>query len=270
MTGKNAVSDRPPSSELWPVGRTAEALGGTVRTLHHWEAIGLFVPSTRSPSGYRLYTATDLAELERIVLYRRLGFTPGEVTALLDDGADVVALLRRRRAALLCELDETRRVLDALDTTLERHMDDRPIDAAEMRDLFGETYDEHHREAEERWGETDAWRESAARTATYTRADWEEVKAETDELIAAFLDAFRTGLPADSPGAMDAAELHRQHIDRRFYTCSPQMHRALGDLYVSDPRYAATYEESTGAPGLASYVRDAIDANAARQEAADG
>lgn len=266
MTWENALSDRP-GSELWPVGRTAEALGVTVRTLHHWEATGLFVPSARSRSGYRLYTEDDVARLERIVLYRRLGFSLDEVTALLDDGAPVVDMLRRRRAALLEELDETRRVLDALDTTLERHMDDRPINAAEMRELFGETYDEHHREAEERWGDTDAWRESAARTATYTKADWEEVKAETDELHAAFLDAFRAGLPAESAEAMDAAELHRQHIDRRFYTCSPQMHRGLGDLYVSDPRYAATYDESLGAPGLSTYVRDAIHANAERQEA---
>ena len=149
-------------------------------------------------------------------------------------------------------------------------MNDRPMTAAEMRELFGEDYDEYHREAEERWGDTDAWRESAARTATYTKADWDEVKVETDDLHAAFLDAFRAGLPADSAQAMDAAELHRQHIDRRFYSCSPATHRGLGDLYVSDPRYAATYDESLGAPGLSTYVREAIHANADRQEAACG
>jgi hypothetical protein len=146
-------------------------------------------------------------------------------------------------------------------------MNDRTMTAAEMRALFGEDYDEHHREAEERWGDTDAWRESARRTATYTKADWEEVKAEADALHQAFLQPFRAGQPADSAAAMDAAELHRQHIDRRFYSCSPEMHRGLGDLYVSDPRYAATYDESLGAPGLSAYVRDAIHANADRRDA---
>jgi hypothetical protein len=64
---------------------------------------------------------------------------------------------------------------------------------------------------------------------------------------------------------MDAAEAHREHINRRFYTCPPEFHKNLGDLYVSDARYTANYDESLDAPGLAQYVRDAIHANAARQ-----
>lgn len=61
---------------------------------------------------------------------------------------------------------------------------------------------------------------------------------------------------------MDVAEAHRRHIDRWFYPCPHRMHRGLGDLYVGDPRFAANYERL--APGLATYVRDAIHANAAR------
>jgi hypothetical protein len=62
---------------------------------------------------------------------------------------------------------------------------------------------------------------------------------------------------------MDAAEAHRQHISRWFYECTPQIHAGLGEMYVADPRFTATYEAVE--PGLAGYVRDAIRANAARQ-----
>ncbi len=63
---------------------------------------------------------------------------------------------------------------------------------------------------------------------------------------------------------MDAAEQARLHIDRRFYDCSPQFHRNLGDMYTSDPRFTATYDEIR--PGMAHFVRDAIHANADRHQ----
>ena len=249
------------------VGQVAEELGLTVRTLHHYDATGLVVPSGRSAAGYRQYTAADLARLQHVVVYRRLGFSLEEVAALLADGSDVVVHLRRQRDAVMSRLDEMRDLVRAIDTALENEMNDRPITDEEMRELFGDSFDDHRAEAEQRWGETDAWKQSAERTKHFTKRDWEEVKAETDEIHAAFLAAFRAGLPATSTEAMDAAELHRAHISRRFYDCPPAMHRGLGDLYVSDPRYAATYDESLGAPGLSTYVREAIHANADRLEA---
>lgn len=72
------------------------------------------------------------------------------------------------------------------------------------------------------------------------------------------------GEPPTSDAAMDAAEAHRLNITERFYDCSPQFHRNLADMYTSDPRFTATYDEIR--PGMAHYVRDAIYANADRQE----
>jgi len=70
--------------------------------------------------------------------------------------------------------------------------------------------------------------------------------------------------PATSTEAMDLAEEHRQHITRWFYNCSYEIHRGLGEMYVTDPRFTTHYDAA--APGLAVYVRDAILANARRAE----
>jgi len=78
----------------------------------------------------------------------------------------------------------------------------------------------------------------------------------------AFGQTLAARLPATSVEAMDAAEQARQHITRWFYDCPVDMHRNLGDMYVADERFTATYEKV--APGLAAYVRDAIHANADR------
>jgi MerR family transcriptional regulator, thiopeptide resistance regulator len=133
----------------------------------------------------------------------------------------------------------------------------------ERLEVFGDfDPDEHAAEVEERWGDTDAYRESMRRTGGYTKADWRRIKAEGQAAVDALAAALRAGLPADSSEAMDGAEMHRLQIDRNFYACSYQMQLGLAQMYLADPRFTATHEKVE--PGLAQYVHDAIVANAAR------
>jgi hypothetical protein len=117
-------------------------------------------------------------------------------------------------------------------------------------------------EARERWGDTEAYRQSQERAARYTEQDWAEITAAGADLNGRLAAALRAGVAADDPATMDLAEEHRQQITRHFYDCGYDIHRGLADMYVADPRFTATYEAV--APGLATYLRDAIHANAAR------
>lgn len=247
------------------VGQVAEILGVTVRTLHHYDQFGLLVPSERSRAGYRLYTDADLVRLQQIVVYRRLEFPLEQIATLLADEADVAGHLRRQREAVMTRLDEMRDLVVAIDKALEREMSEQPATTEDLKELFGDGFkDEYQQEAQERWGETDAWKESARRTKGYSKADWAGIKAEAAAASSAMVAALHSGAPATSEAAMDAAEAHRQHIDRWFYACSYPMHRGLADMYISDARFTKSYEDM--APGLAQYVRDAIHANADRHE----
>ncbi|GAA4884677.1 MerR family transcriptional regulator [Actinomycetospora straminea] len=259
MTGTAA------GTTTWTVGQVAERSGVTVRTLHHYDEIGLLRPSRRSTAGYRLYTPDDLVRLQHVVVYRRLGFALEEVAVLLDDpDADVAAHLRRQRAEVMSRLDELAELVTAIDRALEAEVSGIQLTPDEQRELFGEGFkEEYQQEAQERWGDTEVWRQSQERTARYTKADWQAMKAEMDEVNARFVAALQAGEPADSPAAMDVAEAHRQHISRWFYDCSPEMHAGLSEMYVADERFTTTYEDI--APGLAQYVHDAAHANAARQ-----
>jgi len=252
------------------VGQVAEQLGVTVRTLHHYDQIGLLVPSERTPAGYRLYTVGDLARLQNVVVYRRLGFPLEEIALLLDEpSVDVSEHLRRQRAAVLSRLDEMQDLVTAIDRALEKEMSGNKLTRQEQREMFGDGFsDEYAEEAEQRWGETEAWKQSQGRTSAYTKADWAQVKAEMDATNAAFASAMADGEPATSERAMDAAEQARLHIHTRFYDLTPALHRNLADMYVADPRFTRTYEDI--AAGLAQYVRDAIHANADRAAGAAG
>jgi MerR family transcriptional regulator, thiopeptide resistance regulator len=117
-------------------------------------------------------------------------------------------------------------------------------------------------EARERWGHTDAYKESARRAKGYTKEDWARIKSESEDIEARMAELMHAGATAEGNAAMAVAEDARLHIDRHFYPCSPRMHAGLADMYTADPRFRAHYDDR--APGLADYVATAIKANAAR------
>ena len=249
------------------VGQVAESFGVTVRTLHHYDAEGLVVPSARTHAGYRLYTEADLTRLATVVTYRRLGLPLDEVRALLEGVGTPEEHLRRQRDAVVSRLGELEELVTAIDRALEREMERRPATTEELKELFGDGFrEEYQAEAEERWGDTDAWKQSASRTTRYTTSDWERIKTEGEAVNSALVAALRSGASPASDAAMDAAEEHRAHIARWFYDLDHTFHRGLADMYVADPRFTRTYEDL--APGLAAYVHAAIHANADRHEQA--
>jgi hypothetical protein len=137
----------------------------------------------------------------------------------------------------------------------------------EQFEIFGtDRVNELSEEARERWGDTDTYRESQRRTGAYAKEDWIRIKAEADRNIQDFAAAMRAGELASGQRAMALAEEHRQHISRWFYECGYPQHRGLAELYVSDPRFTAPYDDI--GPGFSQYVHDAILANAERAEAA--
>src|SRR5690606_37281773 len=98
----------------YSVGQVAGFAGVTVRTLHHYDDIGLLVPSERSPAGHRRYSDADLDRLQQILFYRELGFPLEEVAALLDDpDADPRAHLRRQHELLTARIEKLRKMAAA-------------------------------------------------------------------------------------------------------------------------------------------------------------
>jgi DNA-binding transcriptional MerR regulator len=247
------------------VGAVARLAGITVRTLHHYDEIGLLRASGRSGAGYRRYGEADLDRLQRILFYRELGFGLDAIrTVMSDSGADAATHLRRQHALLTDRIGRLQRMAAAVEKALEARSMGISLTPEERFEVFGDFNPEDHAaEVEERWGKTDAYRESARRTRGYTKADWQRIKADSQAVGEAYLAAMQGGLPADSVEAMDAAEAARQQITRAFYPCSVAMHVQLAEMYLADPRFTATYEKI--APGMAQYVHDAILANAARQ-----
>ncbi|MFD5537887.1 MerR family transcriptional regulator [Streptomyces sp. NPDC127079] len=251
----------------YSVGQVAGFTGVTVRTLHHYDEIGLLVPGERSPAGHRRYGDEDLDRLQRILFYRELGFPLDEVAALLDDpDADPRAQLRRQHDLLTARIEKLRKMAEAVEHAMEARRMGINLTPGERFEVFGDKDPEQYaEEAEQRWGGTEAYAESQRRAAGYTKADWQRMKAEVDDWGARYAALVTAAEPAAGERAMDLAEEHRLHISQWFYDCPYDMHRCLAGMYVADERFKAFYDSM--APGLAEHLKEAIEANADRHTA---
>ncbi|OII64097.1 MerR family transcriptional regulator [Streptomyces sp. CC53] len=251
----------------YSVGQVAGFAGVTVRTLHHYDEIGLLRPSGRSASGHRRYEDEDLDRLQQILFYRELGFPLDQVTALLDDpDADPQEHLRRQHRLLTARIDELQKMAEAVEHALEARKMGINLTPEEKFEVFGDhDPDQYAEETEQRWGGTDAYKESQRRTSRYTKEDWQRVQDEAKDWGARYAALMEDGEEPTSERAMDMAEEHRQSINRWYYECPYAMQRCLADMYVEDERFKAFYDAMR--PGLAEHLRAAIHANADRRSA---
>jgi DNA-binding transcriptional MerR regulator len=246
------------------VSQVAKLAGVTVRTLHHYDEVGLVRPSERSEAGYRLYEDRDLERLQQVLFFRELGFPLEEIARIVNDPSfDVRAALRMQRELLRERAERAQALLRAVEQALEALERGKAMTKEEMFEVFGDfDVDKHDLEARERWGNTEAYQESSRRTARYGKQEWQRIKEEGDRIQQQLAELMQSGHAANDPEVIDAAEAHRQYIERWFYPCSRAMHRGLGELYVQDPRFTASMDRQHS--GLAEFMRNAFRANAER------
>ncbi|BCI55808.1 HTH-type transcriptional activator TipA [Mycolicibacterium litorale] len=243
------------------VGAVAALTGVSVRTLHHYDHIGLVVPSTRTAAGYRGYTDADVERLHLVLVYRSAGLPLDEIRALLDDPrADVLARLERQLEVLHERADRIRHTIKAVEELMNAHREGIQLTAQEQVEIFGSTVhtDEYAAEAQERWGDTEAWRQSQQRAAAMSKQDWIAVRDEGEALLADLAAAKRGGVAPGSPEANGLAARHRASIER-FYNCDDDMQLCLVRMYLADERFTRHYEERE--PGLARYLHDVVVAS---------
>jgi DNA-binding transcriptional MerR regulator len=246
------------------VGAIARLAGVTVRTMHHYDEIGLVAPSGRTDAGYRTYGHAEIARLQEVLFFRELGFALDEINEIVSRPAYNRALaLDRQRELLEARAERMLAMIDAVDRAARAERTGVQMTNEEMLEVFGD-FDpaQYEDEAKERWSETDAYRQSAQRTARYTKQDWEQLGQEADAINQRFLALMAAGTPAESDSAMDVGEEHRAHITKWFYDCPKTMHAGLGQMYIADERFQERIDKA--GVGLAEYSAAAIAANSQR------
>lgn len=223
------------------IGEMAERAGVSVRTLRHYDAIGLLAPSGVTQAGYRLYDQAAMARLEQILYFRELGFALEEIKAIMESPAyDAREAMKRQRELL----DMQRKRIDAMIKRLEEALGGIDVPQPEVFDMseIEKAKKQYADEAKARWGATEAYKESEKRTAEYGKADWQNIQAGMTELFAKFA-AVRELDPADVR-VQALVEQWKQYITDHFYTCTDEILAGLGRMYTADARFTANIDQS--------------------------
>lgn len=238
---------------MWTVKGVAQLAGVSVRTMHHYDEIGLLKPTHVNPSGYRLYTEQDLERLQQVLFFRELGLSLTEIKQIIDSpGFDRRRALQEHKELLQERQERLSRLIRSIDRTLNAMERGARMDEKEMFDGFDQS--QYEEEARQRWGHTEAYKESTARAKKYRKEDWDAIKqqgSEIEQQLAALMDR-----GAADPEVQTWIGRHHQMINDRFYTCSTEIYRGLGDLYVADERFTAYYERIR--PGMAAFMNEAM------------
>lgn len=234
------------------VTEVSKLTGVSVRTLHHYDAIGLLKPTRLSASGYRLYDDTALCRLQTILLFRELQFSLKEIGNILDTpGFDQKAALEQQVRLLELQrkhLEDLISYARQIQKTGVIPMDFSAFDKTEL--------DQYAVQAKAMWGGTEAYQEFRQKTANRTR---EQMDAAGDTLMHIFaeLGAIRH-LPPDNPEVQARIVRLQTFITEHYYTCTPEILGSLGRLYAGGGSMTDSIER-TGGAGTAEFVRQAIE-----------
>lgn len=237
------------------VREVSKLCGISVRTLHYYDEIGLLHPSEVTPAGYRLYGREELSRLQQILFFRELDFSLKEIAEIMNDPAfDARKALLNQKELLLLRQRRLGRLISLVDKTLEGEtkMSFEEFDMSEIR----EAQEKYADEVKQRWGGTEAYRESSKKTAEYGAQDWERIEHEANEIYAGFA-AHRSESP-DAPQVQALVGKWQEHISRNFYRCTDEILAGLAEMYVADERFRNSIDAH--APGLAEFMAAAIRA----------
>ena len=234
------------------VNEVSKHTGVSVRTLHHYDAIGLLRPTRVTEAGYRLYDDTALARLHQILLLRELEFPLKDIKAILDapgyDAGDAlkrqIHLLELRKQHLEGLIAHARQI----QKTGVIPMDFSPFDTTEL--------DRYAAEAKAKWGKTDAYKEFEQKTAGQTK---DVQKATGDGLMDIFreMGAVRHLDPASREAQALVAKL-QSYITANYYTCTKQILRGLGQMYIAGDSMTDNIN-AAGGDGTAEFAHKAIE-----------
>ena len=241
----------------YTVHQLAGMAGISVRTLHHYDHIGLLPPSGRTAAGYRLYGEEDLLRLQQILFFKELDLPLEEIRRILaDPGFDRVRALAQHRRTLELRAERLARLLNTIDRTIAR------LTEVDMSLTDEELYEGFPREQVERWQREVKEQydpilvaESNRRVSKMSKAEWQGIKAEGDVITRLVANLAEAGRPPSDPEVQAAIARHHAWIEH-FYPCSAEVYRGLGQLYAEHAEFRANYDKYR--PGLADFMRKAM------------
>ena len=240
----------------YSVKQLSEMAGVSIRTLHHYDRVGLLNPAFRSEKGYRFYGKRELLQLQQILFYKELDFPLKEIGEIINNPSfDLIAALEFHKKQLKLRSKRIRELLTTIEKTIiELKTKNEVMKDHEIYKGFSEEQMKSMRsEVAQRWGK-DKLLEAENRIRNMGQKGWDDTKKKGEEISQLLADLM--DLPPSATKVQEAIDLHHQYTNQ-FFDVTLEGYRGLGKMYVEDERFKKYYENYR--PNLASFIQVAIN-----------
>lgn len=239
----------------YTVNKLAKLAGVSVRTLHHYDSIGLLKPSKRTDAGYRVYREKDLLRLQQIMFYIELEFPLKKIKAIINKhGFDMVRALEGHRKMLLERNERTKKLVETIDRTIKNMKEEKTmLKDEDLYEGFSKKEIKEITDEVTRKYDPKVVKESYDNVRKMTKEQFAAAKKEGEDIargLASIMDMDPSGKEAQ-----DLIARHFAHLNN-YYKPTPGMYRGLGNLYVTDGRFRAYYDKYK--KGLSDFINKAI------------
>lgn len=230
----------------------AQLAGISVRTLHHYDEIGLLHPSRKTEAGYRLYSEADLETLQQILFFRELGFSLKKIKGVMHRPTfDRYEALKVQRNMLLEKRDRLNRMIALIEKTIQHTKGEIPLTNKEKFAGFNFKENRYEQEARKRWGD-EAVDHSIEKMENLSDEEQAEMAKTWEKL------AHIRHLPPTSLEAQEAIERWFHLLNDNFGNYSLDAFKGLGQMYVADERFTKNIDRF--GEGLAQFMCEAMTA----------
>lgn len=241
---------------MYKVKDIADIVGTSVRTLHHYDDIGLLTPDSVTEKGYRLYSLENLERLQQILFFKELDFNLNEIKEILDNpNFDKKEALNNHKKLLEEKVRRLKRIINTVDNTINNMEEGIAMNEKIMFDGFNsDEINKYKEEVKDKYGKTDAYREYKNKTFNYKKGDWNNLNKEMLDIFKRISD--KMDLDPGSNEVQELVEEWRNYISKNLYNCSKQIFKSLGEMYVCNERFKNNIDKIKY--GLAQFLSDAI------------
>lgn len=239
----------------YTINQLAKIANISVRTLHHYDTFGLLVSERNNKNQYRIYEEKDLLKLQQILFFRELDFKLEDIKSILESNSfDIANALKDHKQMILLKRKRLDSLIKTIDKTINKVTNKKYMKDEELYDSFTKKeMEELATEAKERWGHTDAYKESEKKMRSMTKEGMDQIKKEGDKIARKAASLMHKDVRDKE--VQEVIVIHYKHLSN-FYTPNPEMYRGLAEMYISDTRFTEYFEKYS--KGLAQFMHDAM------------
>ncbi len=228
----------------------AEFTGVSVRALHYYDEIGLLRPAfVDRATGYRFYDEKSFLRMQEILFYRELDFSLKSIGEILSSpNYDKSKALTEQKHLLTLKKERLERLISAIDSAVKGENVMKAFDNSE--------FEKYKAETQEKWGNTDAYKQHEEKTSNYSKQKWNTLVEGMDCIMEEFSLCMKNGTAPDSAEAQNLVKTLQNHITENYYLCTNEILAGLGQMYVADERFRNNIDKH--ADGTATFICEAI------------